>query len=172
LANFGLAIVDASFPCAQGGSLRVIVKRKSDVTEPITITEKIRMSDYDIFTGKVRQFRHDFQALLGKYKGKVIAGFGAPAKAVTLLSYCGIKTSDISYIVDSTAAKQGRVLPDIHIPIVKEATLKVKPPDAVVLLAWNYQEEIVPKIRKRIGFRGPIIIPFPKLRVLPNERYA
>jgi SAM-dependent methyltransferase len=162
----GLSLVDVSYPQAQGGSLRVVAKRTAEVKKQITVRERISLAHYRAFASSAHTFRRALQEMMKSYKGKIVVGFGAPAKSVTLLSYCGLGKGDISYIVDSTKAKQGRVLPGLHIPIKKEETLRKHHIDVIIVLAWNYQKEIIAKLQTRIPRNIPVIVPFPKLVTL------
>jgi SAM-dependent methyltransferase len=163
LVDHGLTIVEAMFPPAQGGSLRIVVKHSSEVAHPMRISEDIQEKDYELFAKRITEFRSAFLTLLTTYKGKSIVGFGAPAKSVILLNYCNIGEHLFSYIVDSTEVKQGRVLPGIHIPIVRESVLKEEQPDVIVMLAWNYHDQIISKLEKLLIRKTMVIIPFPKL---------
>ena len=163
LADAGLTVVSASFLDAQGGSLCIVARHAGRNTQPIEIKEQGTGLDYSGFTKRVAQFRSNFLTLMRSFKGKTVVGFGAPAKAVTLLSYCGLGANDIVCIVDSTPVKQGRVLPGVHIPIVKESVLKTMKPDVVVVLAWNYQQEVMRKLRRLVAKKTVIVLPFPTL---------
>lgn len=87
-------------------------------------------------------------------EGKRVVGYGAPAKASTWLHACGIDSHHIGYIVDSTPEKIGKFTPGSHIEIVSPNVLLDEctpgtmciPPDIVVILAWNWAAEILPKI--------------------------
>ena len=164
LSDHGFTITDATFPTAQGGSLRVVAKHSAANVKPLTIDEHITMKEYESFVKRVGHFRRDFRVLLYKHKGSKIVGFGAPAKSVTLLNFCDIEKNLFSYIVDSTSVKHGRVLPGLHIPIVNESAIKDHPADAIVILAWNYQGEILQKLTQLVGKKTAVIIPFPKLK--------
>jgi hypothetical protein len=54
----------------------------------------------------------------------------------------------------------GHYLPGVHIPIVDEEEMFIdpKPADAGILFAWNYYNEVVPKLRRR-GFQGEVLLP-------------
>jgi hypothetical protein len=92
--------------------------------------------------------------------GKRVVGIGAPAKASTVCNYCRLGPELIEYITEVNPLRIGTFLPGVHIPIVDESVLfdEPRPPDAGVLFAWNYYDEIVPKLRER-GFGGEIICP-------------
>jgi SAM-dependent methyltransferase len=163
LADYGFSVVDSSFPSAQGGSLRIMALRTLEVRKKYLRYRRITNSDYAKFTQNVAQFRSEFRGMLRQHKGKTIVGFGAPAKAVTLLNYCGIGLETIQAIVDSTPVKQGRLIPGVHIPIYPEERLARMKSDVVVILAWNYQEEIMKKLTQLMKKNIPVIVPFPKL---------
>jgi len=75
--------------------------------------------------------------------GQTVWGYGAPAKGTVLLNYCGIDTSLLPVVVDSTSAKQGLHVPGTHQPILPPAKFLEGRPDAVLILAWNHAAEIV-----------------------------
>jgi hypothetical protein len=89
-----------------------------------------------------------------------VAGYGAPAKATTLLNYCSVNRDILDYVVDSTPAKQGRYVPGTGVPILAPDTTRT-PPDTYLLLAWNYLSEIV--AREGLGTRWILPLPAPVL---------
>ena len=105
------------------------------------------LTPYRTFAKNVKERKNTFLKLLSELKKKKrkIVGYGAPAKGNTFLNYCKITTKDIWYIVDSTPFKQGLFLPGTHIPIHHEGKLFSDIPDYIVILAWNFAEEIIKK---------------------------
>lgn len=95
-----------------------------------------------------------------KNDGKTIAAYGAPAKATTLLHYFGIGADVIDFVVDDSPLKEGRYMPGNHIPIVSSKELYKRNPDYLIILAWNFAEPIMQKI-KASGYKGKCIVPFP-----------
>ena len=95
-----------------------------------------------------------------KRAGKKIIGIGAPAKASTVCTYCRIGPDLLDYITEINPLRIGTYLPGVRIPIVDEKYMfeDPRPADAAVLFAWNYYDEVIPKLRKR-GFKGEIICP-------------
>jgi len=95
-----------------------------------------------------------------KSKGKRIVGIGAPAKASTVCNYCRLGPDLVDYITEVNPLRIGMRLPGTHIPIVDEERMFTEKPrlDAGILFAWNYYDEIVPKLRNR-GFRGRVLLP-------------
>ena len=97
--------------------------------------------------------------------GKRVAGFGAPAKATTLLYHLGITPELVDFIVDDSPLKQGRFTPGMHIPVLPAQALYDHKMDYAVLLAWNFAEPIM---KKHAAFRdggGHFIVPLPELRI-------
>ncbi len=92
--------------------------------------------------------------------GRKVIGIGAPAKASTVCTYCGLDARHLDYITEINPLRVGTYLPGAHIPIVDEELMfeDPEPADAGVLFAWNYADEVVPKLRER-GWHGEIILP-------------
>lgn len=95
-----------------------------------------------------------------KAQGKKIAGFGAAAKGTVLLNYYNLEFID--YVVDSTPYKQGKFVPGVRVPVYPEEHLLKDPPDIVIILAWNFKNEIMEKLKGR-GYI--FVIPIPKLQI-------
>lgn len=112
------------------------------------------------FLDKIRQNRSIIITRLTQLKleGKTIAGYGAPAKATTLLSYLGIADM-IDFIVDDSPLKVGKYMPGNHIPILLSKELYKRNPDYLLILAWNFTEPIMKKVKYN-GYNGKCIVPF------------
>lgn len=165
----GFSIVSARKEGNQGGSLRIeAVKRVEGREHRVQLKreKEITREDYKKFAKGVVDFRNKMKRLFQTdLNGKTVVGFGAPAKGVTLLNYCGLGPNDITFLVDSTPAKQGRFMPGVHIPVYPEAYLKGKSVDAILVLAWNYRDEVMRKIKQLVRSPVTVIIPFPTLTV-------
>lgn len=156
-----------------GGSLRIyashspLIIRVNPTIEAIRKQELAfginRLKTYQTFAKRSLKIKKTLSKMLLKLKkqGKKIAGYGAPAKATTLLNYCNIDATIISYITDNAPSKQNLYMPGTHIPIVSPKKIKEDIPDYILILAWNYAESI---IEKEAWFRkngGKFIIPIP-----------
>ena len=146
---FELYRIDSS--AIHGGSMRIYARRR----EPL-------LKNFMQGSQKIREELRAF-LLREKSNGKKIVAFGAAAKGMVLLNYCGLDTSVIDYIADGTLYKQGKYAPGVRIPIVPEEELLKDPPDIVLILAWNFKEEIMEKLKDR-GYT--FIVPIPKVEII------
>ncbi len=99
-------------------------------------------------------------------KGRKIVGYGATAKATTLMYHFGLDRSCVAYIVDDNPLKQGMLSPGLHIPIRPAAALYEDRPDYVLVLAWNFADSIIEKHRGYAGRRSRFVIPLPNLTLV------
>ena len=114
--------------------------------------------------------RDALRALLAEIKhgGGRVAAYGAAAKGATLLNYVGLDTDAIDFVVDRNPHKQGKYMPGARIPILAPEALLERRPDAVLLLAWNFADEIATQQREYLDRGGRFIVPVPEPKlVLP-----
>jgi 2-polyprenyl-3-methyl-5-hydroxy-6-metoxy-1,4-benzoquinol methylase len=119
------------------------------------------------FGEKVNTLKDQLVALLTELKqdGKTIAGFGAPAKATTLMYHFNLGPDIVDFIADDAALKQGLFSPGLHIPVLPAQAIYDKKPDYVVLLAWNFAPQIMGNHTKYQESGGHFILPLPELKV-------
>lgn len=173
----GMQLIEVMRTDAHGGSLRGIVQLRggpqvvgnsvNELTE-LEILKKMNSAQTYIDFGKhIEEHGKELITLLKQLKsmGKKIAGFGAPAKATTLMYHFGIGPEIIDFIVDDNVLKQNLFSPGMHIPILPTKYIYEKKPDYLLILAWNFSDSI---IKNHIEFRnrgGHFIVPLPKLEV-------
>ena len=123
---------------------------------------------YTGFGAAVTRLKEELLRTLGTLKGqgKRIAAYGASAKGSTLLNYFGIGREMVEFVVDRSTVKQGRYTPGTHLPILAPAALLERRPDYLLLLSWNFADEI---LAQQDAFRqqgGRFIIPIPECRIV------
>jgi len=101
-----------------------------------------------------------------KSDGKRVAGYGAPAKATTLMHHFDIGQDQIEFIIDDNPLKQGLFSPGLHVPVLPSEAIAERKPDYLVILAWNFAEPIMQKCSEFAACGGRFIVPLPRVRVV------
>ena len=165
----------------QGGSIRNFVqltngsrKIESSVDDLIKLEsakglhQAQGIMDYQ---SRIDDSKSELTAMLEDIKesGHSIAGYGAPTKSTTLMNHFELGNHFIDYIIDDNELKQGKYSPLLHIPIVSKKELeKDSKPDFLIILAWNFAESIIEKVKNDENFDGSYIIPLPKPKIVNN----
>ncbi|MEM7124865.1 MAG: class I SAM-dependent methyltransferase [Chloroflexota bacterium] len=158
-----------------GGSLRLFVEPVENVqssVQEMLQTEAGRKVDridyYTDFAKSVQSVRAGVMEILThlKAKGKSIVGYGAAAKACTMLAYCGITQEHLDYVLDLNKYKHDRYMGGNKLHIRPTETLLADQPDYVLLLAWNFAKEIMEQQSEYRSRGGQFILPIPKPQIL------
>ncbi len=171
LNMFGLEIFDIDQSPISGGSYVVYFsKQKREKTQKLLNAIKkevlIKLSNESVwehFAILASNHKEKLVQLLWDFKnqGKEVAGYGASARSSTLLNYCNFNYEDIPYIMDKAKLKQGLYTPGSSIPILSPEEGMKKNPDCILLLAWNFKEEIIEEFRQTYNWSGKVILPLP-----------
>lgn len=177
-AGHGLTIFDVDEIWTHGGSLRVYARHAGENDRPVSQrVHDLRAREeaagfrdvemYAQFDERVRATKRKLLEVLisAKQDGKTIVGYGAPGKGNTLLNYCGIRQDLLDYTVDRNPYKQGKFLPGTRIPIFHPDKIFETRPDYVLILPWNFAEEIEEQMSGIGEWGAKFIIPIPEVTV-------
>jgi len=171
----GLFLNDVKHVDIHGGTLRMFIEKfENPNTALIELTKKEKAMDvyssecYKPFVDRVNTLKSELIQTLEKLKseGKKIVGYGAAAKANTLMSYFGISNRHLDYILDLSKYKQGLYFSGNHLPIVPPGRLLEDQPDYALILAWNFADEIMLQQKEFKDKGGKFIIPIPEVKVV------
>ena len=171
----GMTLFDVEKLTTHGGSLRIYARHSEDPSRKVSgrLTELLGMEEeagitsmetYSDFEENVKRTKRKLLKLLisAKADGCTIVGYGAPGKGNTLLNYCGIRTDMLDFTVDRNPYKQGKFLPGTHIPIFHPDKIRDARPDYVLILPWNFKDEIVEQLSFIREWGGKFIVPIPE----------
>lgn len=175
--KFGMQVTHVERLPLHHGQLRVFVHRQGhgeiqpSVGEILEMERIKRIDQFETYkqlaqdATRIKQdLRCTIEGLVGQ--DKRVVGYGAPAKANTLLGFLEIGPDVIKYIADRSPLKQGLYTPGMHIPVVAPERLLEDQPDYVLLLAWNFAEEILQQQAEYHRRGGQFIVPIPKVKFI------
>jgi hypothetical protein len=176
-ARHGLTTLDAAEIAVHGGSVRMYARRGTGPVgasvdrviageravglggsaTPVGLAEQV-----DAASTRIRDFLHQ-----ARFAGRTVLGYGAPARASTLLNHCGVTAELLPATVDRSAVKQGRALPGCRVPIHAPDFLAEVKPDYVLILAWTLADEIIEQMSEVRSWGGRFVVPLPDVKVVP-----
>jgi len=179
-AEYGLRVFDVQEVPTHGGSLRIFATHADNderPTEPNVGAVKAAESDaglqdldaYRAFSERVKETKRSLLRFLmdAREQGKTVVGYGAPAKANTLLNYCGVRTDLLDYTVDRSPHKQDHFVPGVHVPIYGPERIDETKPDYLLIFPWNLKGEIMEQMAHIREWGGKFVVPIPETKVLP-----
>jgi SAM-dependent methyltransferase len=170
-----MQMIDAVRVPSHGGSLRGFAQLaeggrpvQRSVQELVNLESQLmldRPSTFSSFAARIDDLKEELRRLLSRIKGGGgrVAGFGAPAKATTLLHHFGLGSDYLEFIVDDSPLKQGLYTPGHHIPVLSPKVLDERHPDYLVVLAWNFAQSIIATHSEYTTRGGQFIVPLPEL---------
>lgn len=176
-ARHGLRITHVERLPIHGGSLRIYAQHAArheadaSVTQLLAEEAKLGMTRFDYysrFADRVRSLREELRKVLLDFKkqSKHLAVYGASAKGSTLLNYFDLGADVLDFVADRSTVKQGRYTPGTHLPILSPQALLDRQPDAVLLLTWNFKDEILAQQAEYRSRGGKFIVPIPHVHIV------
>jgi hypothetical protein len=176
-ADHGFEVFDVERLPIHHGQIRAWVARRGarrvarSVSELAALEANLALETpdpYHALAGQIGRIKGDLLSLIKRVRadGSSVAGYGAPAKGSTLLSFFDLGPADLDYIADRNELKQGRLTPGSHIPIVSPERILAEQPALVIVLAWNFADEIARQLADYLRKGGRMVVPIPEIRDL------
>ena len=173
----GLTIADVERIRVHGGSLRLFAVPSGSSARSAAVTELLaaektagvsRAPFYADFATRVAGLLAELRTRLGRLtcENRHVVAYGAAAKGTILLNALGLEPGTVTFVVDRNPHKQGRFVPGVRIPVRPVDALLAEQPDYVLLLAWNYADEIMEQQAEFRQRGGKFIIPLPEPRIV------
>ena len=179
-ARHGLRVFDVDRIPTHGGSLRIYAclegaqgHAQTERVAGLRALEKAagldKLEGHTRVQDRLAALKCDVMSFFAsaRREGRLVAGYGAPAKGNTLLNFCGIGPELMPFTVDRSPHKQSLYLPGTHIPIRDPGEIGRAKPDYVFILPWNLKDEIMEQMKHVRGWGGRFVAPIPEVRVLP-----
>jgi len=159
-AKCGLRVVDVEELGTHGGSLRVWAQRDSSCVAERPSVDFILARErhgqvcsrdyYGNMQRRAEDSKREFLRCLlrAKDRNELVVGYGAAAKANTLLNFCGVTADLLPVVADRSSYKQGKFLPGSRIPIVSPESLRDRCSNTIVVFPWNLIDEISADLRR------------------------
>lgn len=178
LSKYDLHVCNITESPISGGSIVLFIKKQRVKTSPSVQRYRDKeqeqksneLSSWQEFSVRAFAHRDSLCQMLDEElkQGYTIAGYGASARSSTLLNFCGIGPEHISIIADQNQLKHKSFTAGTNILIDSPEMVMKSNPDTIVLLAWNFEKEIVGILQNRFGFEGRLILPLPHRPKLVN----
>jgi ubiquinone/menaquinone biosynthesis C-methylase UbiE len=175
LKKHELYAVDVFKSPISGGSLVIVASKNKIPTSKnlqklINNEKKQKINSYDYwkdFRKKCDNHKVKLVKLIKNFmkKNKKLAGYGASARSSTLLNYCKINNKHLNFVFDKNDMKQNLFTSGSNIQIQKPKIKIIKSTDCIIILAWNFKDEII-KFLKKIKFCGDLVIVLPRIKII------
>jgi len=170
LLRHGLNLFDVAESPISGGSLVAFFSKEkrvvtSDLKDQLESEREEGISSLEAWQDFAKMsFEHrvKLKSMIDSenLSGKKVIGYGASARSSTMLNFCGIDHNHLACVADQNALKHNRYTPGTDVLIVSPEEALKENPDTVVILAWNFKDEIIEDLKEK-GFKGSVIIPLP-----------
>ena len=170
LKKYNLFLFDCFKSPISGGAI-VVYFSSEKRSKTVNLIKQLK---YESETGintkyYLKKFAHDClnhknifkNKILKKINNKKIVGYGASARGATLLNFLEIQKKHISKIIDINNLKHNKYIPGLNIKVVDANYLNKSKPDYILLLSWNFKNEIITYLKANIKFQCTVILPLP-----------
>lgn len=169
--KYGLYAFDIDRSPISGGSL-VVYFKKNKINQSKKLKKMIEIENkkatnslktWKFFAKKSIKHAKDFKSIVSKLKSKnKIIAYGASARSSTILNFCELNNSIIPNVIDKNKIKKNKFTPGTNIKIIDydEIIKKINLYDLVIILAWNFRDEIIKDLKKQ-GYKGKFLLPLP-----------
>ena len=180
-SRYGLEIFDVEELPTHGGSLRIFGKHAGNDAEPMRQTGRVdalrereksfglaEMETYRAFADRTKAAKRDLLSFLidVNERGESVVCYGAAAKGVTLMNFCGLGSDMIDYVVDKSPHKQQRFIPGANLTIHEPSRIFETRPDYVMILPWNIADEVRGEMAGIRQWGGRFVVPIPNVSVI------
>ncbi len=177
MASAGLRVFDVAELPTHGGSLRLFVCHanashgETQAVRDLRAREHAhkleRLDGYAGFAARVEAVKASFVAFVEQagHEGKTIAAYGAAAKGNTFLNFCGVHHPALTAVYDRNPAKQDKLTPGTHIPILSPDRIGDLKPDYLIILPWNIADEVRATMTEIAAWGGRFVTAVPTIRI-------
>lgn len=176
LTALGFELLDLSVNEVQGGSLRLLLRKGEGGVSAAAQTFLAEEKASVLYDARfLAEWKRTLEAQMAAFQdmvlaharaGRTIVAYGAPTKATLLMKMAGVGSDEVRFVVEDNPHKAGRYLPGSAIPIRPSTALDGLHPDVILMLAWNFADDIIGKLRGRFERRVEVIVPLPQLRTV------
>ena len=184
LKTAGLFVHKVETVDAYGGALRIHASANAEIANQrldLSVAQQrekeanAKIAEFSTYTDFAQRCERNKIALKQfidelRQQGKSVAAYGAAAKACTLLNVCELGTQHIEYLLDQNTNKHHLFMSGNALPIFPVERLAQNPPDYLLILAWNYADEIMQQLNWYCDLGGQFIIPIPELTIQGHSK--
>ena len=175
--RMGFQVIAVQRNTSQGGTLRIMSEKKggsrpidASVSQLLQLEKEKGLDQTAVlkqFSTRINAVKKELNKMVRALKaaGYRIAGYGAPTKATTLLTYFGLADC-LDYVVDDNPFKQNKFMPGLHLPVYPPQKMYDDKPDYLLVLSWNFADEIMRRQSRYLDQGGQFIVPMPKPRIV------
>uniref|UniRef100_A0A6C0IBQ1 GDP-mannose 4,6-dehydratase n=1 Tax=viral metagenome TaxID=1070528 RepID=A0A6C0IBQ1_9ZZZZ len=171
-------IIDVKFNACNGGSFRVYFakivstkfKENTEVITPI-LDNELRLGTMTVqyYHTFMENCQREIQKLCDfvqyiQEDGKHMYVYGASTKGNCLLQYANLGEKHMKYAVERNPKKVGKMT-CTGIEIIDEETMRINPPDYLLVLPWHFRDEIVVREEEFLRGGGQLVFPFPRFEI-------